>query len=346
MLKKILFSCTMLMSVMSYAQVSVFNPSVTTDGVCYVLPKTAVKINVNAIKTTFTPGEYAKYAERYLHLSNVKTESETQWEVTDVNVSETGVIDTLKRFSVKSKDKNLLPKIQLSKEGFILAINTDVEKKCERTSKVKTTNNKKDHKKYITEDMLSATSSAKFAELVAQEILDIRESKNVIRRGQAENMPKDGEGVRIVLNELNNQEEALTQLFTGYTDTVYHSQSFSVVPEKDIDKMIVFRFSKRLGFVDSDDLAGEPYFISVKDNHTVSVPNEREAAKRKITGLVFNLPSMADVAVFTGDRQWFNNTLPLAQFGTIDMLSPSLFGKDTTTSVVFDPATGAVSKIK
>ena len=331
---------------MAKAQVAEFNPSVTTDGISYVLPKTALRADVSAVKTVFTPGEYAKYAERYLHFSNVRTEAETLWKVTDVNISEEGVVDTLKRFSVKSKDKNLLPKVQLSKEGFIMAINRYADAPAAQAKAKQPTHHKIDFRKYMTEEMLEATSSSKLAELVAREILDIRESKNAIRRGQADNMPKDGAGVRIVLEELNAQEEALTQLFVGYTDTIYASASFTVVPENDIDKQVFFRFSKKLGFVDDDDLAGEPFYVSVKNAHTVPLPTEKEAAKRKIVGLVYNVPGLADVNVFTVGKSYFSKRVPFAQFGTIDMLSPTLFDKNVSTKVLFDTATGAVSKIE
>ena len=46
-----------------------------------------------------------------------------------------------------------------------------------------------DPRKFLTEEILMASSRAKMAELVAKEIYNIRESKNALLRGEADNMP-------------------------------------------------------------------------------------------------------------------------------------------------------------
>ena len=330
------------------AQVAVFNPAVTADGVNYILPKTELQVKVTAIKTVYTPGEYARYAERYLRLSDARSDAETNWRITSVTATTVGQPDTLKRYTVKVKDKDLLPKVQLTRSGLMMAINTNVDEvsDAKNVEADHTTNNRLDYRKYYNEEMLSATSSSKLAELMAQEILDIRDSKNQIKRGQVESMPKDGESFHICLDALDLQEEALMQAFVGYTDTLYCERVYVITPDKDIDKEVLLRFSKKLGYVDADDLSGEPVYVSITDKHTVTLPTEKEAAKRKLTGLVYNVPSMADVQVFSGSGNYFSGEMPFAQYGTVDVLGPTLFGKDVTTKVVFDTATGGVKVIE
>lgn len=50
-----------------------------------------------------------------------------------------------------------------------------------------------------------SNSSAKMAELVAKEIYSIRESRNALLRGEADNMPKDGAQLKLMLDNLNQQ---------------------------------------------------------------------------------------------------------------------------------------------
>lgn len=348
MKKTVISALVSLVSLMGFAQTQVaeFNPGIVAEGVNYILPKTMVKADVSAMKITYTPGEFAKYADRYLHMSGVGQEATTKWAVTTLDVYQEGVPDTTKMFTVKLKDKTIAPMAQLSKSGILLAVNTDNEV-AERTIKLPAaTNHKLDSKKYLTEEILSAISLAKMAELTAQEILDIRESKNAIRRGQAENMPKDGASLKIVLDELDTQEEALTQLFAGYTDTTYAAKTFEYMPTADVEKEVMFRFSSHLGFCDADDLAGAPYYISVKDMHTVIIPDEKEAAKRKIVGLVYNMPSLARVTVSTMSSTLYSKELPFAQFGTMDVLAPALFNKGATTKLTLHPATGGMLKLE
>ncbi|MBQ9362546.1 MAG: DUF4831 family protein [Bacteroidaceae bacterium] len=328
-----------------FAQMTEFRPGLVADGVNYALPLTGVKADITAQKIVYTPGEFAKYADRYLHVQNVEPEASVTWKIVNMDIYQYGEPDTLKYYTVKMKDKSVAPMAQLTDNGILVSINTKVDIPTHSLPQSTTTHHKLDGKKHFTAEILAATSTSKMAELAAQEIFDIRESKNAIKRGQVESMPKDGASLKIVLDELDEQENALMQLFVGYRDTTTVSESYSIVPLEDIEKYVLFRFSKRLGFVDEDDLAGEPYYISIKDQHTVPMPTELEAKKRKITGIVYNMPSTASVRIFNASSTLFDKDLPFGQFGTVDVLNATLFGKDATTTVTFNPATGGLMHI-
>ena len=330
------------------AQTTSFNPGVTANGVTYALPRTVLRADVTAIKTVYTPGEFARYADRYLHLMGVEQEASTRFAIQQISLDIEGVPDTLKAFTIKLKDKSIAPMVSLTDAGVILGVNHPqgiaqpshggaAELSQPRSHKL-------DSKAYLTEEILAATSTAKMAELTAAEIYEIRETRNALMRGQLDAMPKDGAAMQLVLNNLNEQEAALVQLFSGYTDTTYVAESYYVEPMDyaDVARTVLFRFSQKLGFVDADDLAGEPYYISVTDQHSVLLPTEKELAKRKIEGIVYNLPSQATVEVAQGKNVLLSKTFPIAQYGTIDQLAPALFGKDATTRVTFHPATGGL----
>lgn len=267
-MKKLFFSLLCL-PLIAMAQVSEFRPGIVADGVNYALPRTGIRADVTVRKMIYTPGEFARYADRYLHIQNVATEPQTQYNIASINIYQYGEPDTLKYFTVKMKDKTVAPLAQLTPNGLLVAINTQIPvSQPEQAAPIKT-NHRLDARSYFTSEILAASSTAKMAELVAQEIMDIRESKNAIRRGQAESMPKDGASLRILLSELDQQENALMQLFVGYTDTITNTESFSIMPEADIEKAVFFRFSSKLGLLDDDDVAGAPYYITIRDLHTV-----------------------------------------------------------------------------
>lgn len=339
------FAALMAWEAKAQTQVTEFTPGVVANGVNYALPKTVLNVDASALKVVYVPGEYAKYAERYLHIQGVGTAPSTTWELTTLNVYQTGVPDTTKLYTVKLKDKTVAPMAQLTESGILVAINTHAEIEEHVLPAPRSTHHQLDARRYLTEEILSATSTAKMAELTAQEILDIRESKNAIKRGQVESMPKDGASLKIVLSELDRQEEALTQLFVGYADTTWVTKSYSYFPAGDVEQDVLFRFSRKQGFVDADDLAGEPYFLSVKDLHTVVLPNEKDLMKRKVGGLVYNMPSMAKVQLSTMNGVLYEHELPFAQFGTIDSLSPTLFNKGATTKLTFNPTTGGILQL-
>ncbi len=330
-------------------QVARFNPGSTAEGVTYALPRTRLRVKAEAMKTTYTPGEFARYAERYLHMGSVATEARTEYRLLRLSVGAEGVADTAKMYSVRLKGKTVAPLVTLDETGILLAINggEDLRKAAPapRGASARGTN-RLDARQYLTEDILAATSSAKMAELTAAEIYDIRESKNAIMRGQVDAMPKDGESLRIVLGQLDRQEKALLQLFVGFTDTLELEKDFELVPAGDVERQVLFRFSTKLGFVDADDLSGAPYYISVQDRHSVPVPDAASVARRKLEGIVYNLPGSAAVVLSDGYGTMLEQSVAVAQFGTVDVLPGTLFNKDSSVKVTFSPATGGIVRLE
>ena len=347
-MKRVYFFLALLASfsgIEAQTKVEKFNPGVVAEGVNYALPKTALKIQVVATKTTFTPGEFGRYAERYLHLNNVKTEAEVKWEIKSIKVSTYGVPDMNKVYTIKLKDKSIAPFVRLSDEGLIKGINAEANVASDAVEVPAPVVNKLSGRKYLTEEILSANSRSMMAELTAGEIYAVRESKNSITRGEADAMPKDGNSLQIVLQSLDEQEKALMQLFTGKTEQESVVETFTLAPDADVEKEVAFRFSSKLGLVDNDDLSGEPYYVSVKNLQSVPVPTEEEKKKRKIEGVVYNMPGMAEVKLFNSSSTIYSEDLPFGQFGAEDVLMSALFNKNATTKVTFSTVTGGLLKI-
>ena len=158
-------------------------------------------------------------------------------------------------------------------------------------------------------------------------------------------MPKDGNSLQIVLQSLDEQEKALMQLFTGKTEQESVVETFTLAPDADVEKEVAFRFSSKLGLVDNDDLSGEPYYVSVKNLHSVPVPTEEEKKKRKIERVVYNMPGMAEVKLFNSSSTIYSEDLPFGQFGAEDVLMSALFNQTATTTVTFSTVTGGLIKI-
>ena len=102
---------------------SSYQPGVTPEGMVYFLPKTAIRVIVQVEKTTYTPGEFCKYADRYLRLKDVASEPSVSYRMTNLRVEPFAVADTTKGFSVKFDPKSVASNIALSDDGILLAIN-------------------------------------------------------------------------------------------------------------------------------------------------------------------------------------------------------------------------------
>jgi len=359
----IVFNCQLSIFNLSYAQTEV-TQGVTFGkkfGVTYMLPQTEIKIEAEATRQHYEPGQFSKYAERYLRLRDVKQEAETSWTLDEVKVNIVGVPDPSNIYFVEMKDRTTAPLMELTADGIVRSINLPFtgDKKAEQPqAKQQEDETLPDPRTFLTEEILMTNSTAKMAELVAREIYSIRESKNALLRGEAENLPKDGAQLQIMLDNLNKQEKAMVQMFEGKITTETHHFTKRVTPEE-MSNHVVFRFSKKLGFVEADDLAGEPVELSIVNKQLIpEQPAEPEGKssrsiisiltngnKSAIEGVAYNVPGKADVKLTYQHKDIINTELSLTQFGIQEYLAPQLFNRNTVTQVLFDVNTGALLKI-
>ena len=323
-----------------------YTPGIMEEGVVYYLPKTQIEIQVTATKVTYTPGELCQYANRYLRLQGISAQPSEHWEINNIQVNTIGIPDVQKAYSIKVKDKMVTSQVELTENGIIKAINTTApEEKKTPEKKLVPKSKRVNPRSYMTEEMLMAGSTNKMAELIAKEIYNIRESKNSLTRGQADYMPQDGAALKIMLTNLEEQEKALTEMFSGHTERTEQSFTFHIEPEKEIKDQVVCRFSKKLGVVKADNLAGAPVYLSVINENTLPPANEEAKAKKKSDGVIYNIPGKGNVIVKTTEKTWVNSKLPITQFGETEVLLNNLFNKKVNTRVIFNPTTGGISKI-
>ena len=327
---------------------SLYQPGVTSEGAVYFLPKTAVNVTLLVEKTSYQPGEFCRYAERFLRLRDVSPESSVAYRIVGIKQYPVAVADTAKRYAVKFDAKTVASNVRLSDDGVLLAINTDpVENASVQRFVAAPRESLPNPRRFMSEEILSAGSTAKMAELTAQDIYEIRESRNLLVRGQADNMPKDGDQLRLMLHQLDLQDRVLTSLFAGNISKDTAEYIFTVVPDKEIQRDILFRFSQKLGLLDQDDLGGTPYYIIIKDLQTVppAEPVDPKKKNKPVQGIYVNIPGKMRVSVSNATQTLVTDDFPAGQFGHVELLSGALFNKRYTTRLTLNPVSGAVERL-
>lgn len=329
--------------------VSSYIPGVTAEGAIYFLPKTGIRITVCVEKTTYTPGDLCKYAERYLRIKNVSQNAAIDHRIISIKQEAFAVADTSKRYAVKFDAKTTASNVRLSGDGVLMAINTDynpsVLKPLPTFQAPKPVYNPR---KYLSEEILAAGSTSKMAELIALDIYEIRESRNLLTRGQADFMPQDGEQLRLMLNKLEEQDLALTSLYTGTTICDTTAFSFTIIPDEDIKQQTLFRFSQKLGIVAKDDLSGSPYYINIEDLKSVPLaadPIDPKKKHKQVNGIYINVPGKLRSTISNLQGRLVSNEFPAGQFGNVELLSGALFNKRYTTRLLLHPVSGAVESL-
>jgi hypothetical protein len=337
-----------LMAAMSFVTLSASAQSV--EGTSYMLPKNGLRFTIKVEKTQYTPGDFCQYSERFLK-DKAQQKPTTTYRIIGIDIDKTAVPDTARQFTLIIDKRHSIDNVELTPGGQLLAINTTAAQPTlpERVFTPAPKPVRLNPSDFMTEDILSAGSKAKMAELTAKEIYDIRDSRNSLSRGEADNLPKDGAQLKLMYENMNRQESALRQLFDGYTETDTTLTQLNFVPERE-GCTVLFRFSSHFGLVDADDLSGEPYELTIVDEHTATDPAAEPAEKKKEDkadiGLRSCLPSKVKVTLTTGNTTVATYETSMAQFGFVQSLSGDLFGKKQSAEVVFDPMTGNIRSVK
>lgn len=320
----------------------------SVDGATYMLPKTGVKLTMLVEKTVYTPGDLAEYANHFLRDAEVDVNPKTSYRLVSGSTALYAEGDTSKIFTAHIDPKHCIQQLEL-KDGILQAINAEPVKTTAAKPFVPAYQPRPiDPKRYLSQDVLSAGSKRKMAEMVAKEIYDIRESRSELTKGQAEYMPKDGEQLRLMLASLDQQEAALRQLFQGTVRTDTTEVTLSYMPVKGVNEAVLFRFSERYGLVAADDLSGEPYKVIVEDLHIAPQPivePGKKAAKDE-TGVWINLPGKIRLSAVDPHQRVFQQIeYSAGQYGEVENLNEPLFMKKVTTHLVLNPYNGGIESI-
>lgn len=324
---------------------------VTGFGITYSLPLTVLDATVETTCTRIEAGIFAPFAEKYLGIE-VPQEDQCVWSIDKISLASRGVADTTRTYHIVCKEKDFLPTFYLNDAGVLLSINTEpapVEDKVQPENVPTEDPSVQEPVNVMTEELFRAGSKAKQAEIVATQIFRIRESRLNLLTGDVDNMPADGESFKLVLANLEAQEQAYMSLFTGVKTETKHVYHTEYIPTQSKQKHLLFRFSKHFGWADVDDLAGEPYYLQVKvveDNRMQVVPVAEEESRKKSkapTGIAYMLPGKIKVSLTHQHTTLLEHDFMVAQLGRVMQLPASTFtNKKQPAKAVFNAQSGAI----
>ena len=122
----------------------------------------------------------------------------------------------------------------------------------------------------------------------------------------------------------------------------------SITPYDDLEGEVLFRFSKKMGIVDADDLGGTPVCMNLKATDRAPVLDAKEAEKKEksMKGIIYNIPGKASIEISMNRKTLYKGEAQITQFGTREGLAPVMFeDKKAPVKVYFYPETGAIKQI-
>ena len=320
-------------------------------GITYSLPKTTLVVDAEVTKTTCKAGPYYQYAEKYLGVKDAVTEDKVYYELGKLTLVNKGVPDADNTYIVEFKSGAVAPYAYLTEDGLLCSINaeyTPEESELETIQKNAKETTKTNDASVLSEELLMAGSTARQAEVAAKQIYRIRESRLNILTGESDNLPPDGAAMKLVIQQLEEQENALTSLFVGILTKETSHYEVSITPYDDLDKEVLFRFSSRMGIVDADDLGGDPVYMNLKATDRAPALDAKEAEKKEksLKGIIYNIPGKANIEITMNRKTLYKGEAQITQFGTREGLAPVMFeDKKAPVKVYFYPETGAIKQI-
>ena len=320
-------------------------------GITYSLPKTTLVVDAEVTKTTCKAGPYYQYAEKYLGVKDAVTEDKVYYELGKLSLINKGVPDADNTYIVEFKGGTVAPYAYLTEDGLLCSINaeyTPEESELETIQKNAKKTTKTNDASVLSEELLMAGSTARQAEVAAKQIYRIRESRLNILTGESDNLPPDGAAMKLVIQQLEEQEKALTNLFVGILTKETSHYEVSITPYDDLDKEVLFRFSSRMGIVNADDLGGDPVYMNLKATDRAPALDAKEAEKKEksMKGIIYNIPGKANIEIIMNRKTLYKGEAQITQFGTREGLAPVMFDdKKAPVKVYFYPETGAIKQI-
>lgn len=344
-------ACALALVAMMAPKMSMAQPDPASAAVVYYMPYTTVVAEVEYEETTLTAGPFYQYAERYLGTKDVVSEDGMRYSIKQIKLHTKTIADKNRSYSFTPSAKTV-SNIRLTKEGLLEGINLPAEASA-TVSKGKSMSKEKPGKvnrltPYLEEQML-ASSVAKMAESTAKQIYRIREARLNLASGDVDKMPADGKSMDLALKELNATEQALCELFVGKKETVVRTKCITFelpVNSNEADAVedeLLFRFSQYAGVVDTDDLSGNPYYITL---HLKDAPQAPANGRKSVAAspIYYNVPGVVEVIINDGDKEIDSRVINVAQYGYSVPLPAELIQKGA--AVRLDTKTGALLTIE
>lgn len=322
----------------------------------YTLPSTAVDVTLEIQITKRAPGPFHNYARKYLAESAPIAEASSEVALKSVVINTRATADLDERYQVKFR-AGATPTMTLNGLNAPLNVNTD-EVMTPTTYPLPqaiepqpTVLENGEATRAMTQEMIQSTSLSKRAQLVAARIYELRDARSEILSGQSESPFPDGQALKLAIDGLTAQEEALTALFLGTTSTYTDVKTVNFTPDSagnDVNDRVIVRISAEEGFVDPDDLSGAPVYLSFRALTRGQLPvNEKGVTKTfPKGGLAYRIPGTGMLTLEYDGRQVARAEIETTQLGVTFGIDPALFtAKKGTATAVFNPITGAIVKL-
>ena len=327
--------------------------------VVYFAPMSYLVLDFEFTTEIREAGPYAKYAESLLGVKDAIQTNETTYTLGKVDIYTRTVADTTRVRKVVPEQGFPAQLLTLDGRGLLVGYNLPYEDKDKKpcTPSQARTNVTTPQAMPLTDEQLNVQDEEARATAIVKQIYRIRESRMYLLSGEVEHAPADGRAMKLVLDELKEEETQLLSLFIGRVTTTTDRHLVEFLPTRnetrEQEQWKLF-FSAENGFTMPDNLEADTILVSlIAHRQAYKEPEELIVTKKgkndkvvpQTSQIIYNLPGSAEISVTYRNALFGGKTLPIAQFGIDVPLTRELFTGKTLPVIRFNTRTGNIESI-
>ena len=317
----------------------------------YYAPKNYVVLDFEYTMDTYEAGQYARFAEPLLGITDAISETRTEFRMGKVNLRTRTEADSRRAHKVVPEKDYPTQLLTIDRKGLLVGYNLPQEEPANKSNQPTPKCKKADEPVLslpLTEEQLNARGEEAKARAIVKQIFRLRETRMYLLSGELDHAPADGRAMQLVLDELQREEDKLLRLFVGQHKSELQHERLEFLPtENDATERRFLYFSQENGFTSSENVDAAPVTISLTANRQKLQPMaEKQKSKSQPSQIIYNLPGSADIVVTYNGKTLVERTLPIAQYGVDVPLARELFTGKTLPVIRFDTRTGNVAAIQ
>ncbi len=337
--------------------------SLNTKGLIYALPRTILKIKVEAVKQIVVPGPFGNYALKYLGITDVPVKRVEEWKIANIDIYTYLESDPNKLYAATPGDKTKIDFLKLYSTGLIIPVNgLDINSNLLKVIPKSVEEGKVYYSDLSTKPFI-ATEKTSYISRVQKDSVFVRVpvQKEIVVEKNLEEKARDaadfifslrkrrsdflsvdadhnlnGEGLKIALDEINRLESEYLTLFIGKSFTEYSSNTFDYLPSQpEGESSIIFRFSASKGILASSDLSGNPILVKIEPEKVPSSYDllfnsiSQEKDKPLTDVIYYRIPLSTTIRVTDGKSEFLNHRSIIYQYGPLIRMPIKFLIKDS-----------------
>ena len=314
----------------------------------YYSPKATIALEFSYTVEQFERGQYAEFAEAMLGTTDAVKETGSVCTLKDVRIGTAITTDYNRPHKVVNN--GVLPLLlSINDKGLLTGYNVPAAVQKQKPRKEHECKKHEHeclplHVAPYPEDVLKAANPQAQALEIAKQIFHLRETRMYLLNGEVEHAPADGEAMKLVLEELDKQERALTELFIGRKHLRHEQKTVLIEPSNEGELLF---FSDENGFTDSDNVDADTIEVRMLCQQQEAQPLDPKAKKKAqdLTQIVYNVPGYCAVNVLYKGKSLANSKIPVAQLGIDVALPTKMFTGKALPKITFSEKTGNIVSI-